>query len=459
MFQTDSIRNQLMLWLLFPILVLWLIQCSIAYFTGTDMANDAYDSALADDAKALASRFSVHDGKLKVDLPEAAKAILEYDGQDKVYYQILGPDGKMLMGDPAIDTPPSHVPIGKLLYRNGQIHNQRVRIVTMRPGLFPKNSSGAVIQVAETLTSRRNLTSEILLSVILPQLSLIIVAALIVWFGVARGLNPLERIQIAVASRSPRDLHPLKETDAPAEVRPLVHAINDLLERLAEDLAIQRRFVANAAHQLRTPLAGLKMQAELALRQDHEEDSQHALKQIQTSVQRASHLAKQLLSLARSEPGASESLTYERVDLNQLARKATREFVTDALQKKIDLGFEGSLGGEQALIKGDLTSLHELVCNLVDNAIRYTHEGGDVTVRVTQNGSVNLIVEDNGPGIPVEERQRVFERFYRILGNEADGSGLGLSIVDEIAQAHAADIFITEGTDHKGTSVKVSFPA
>jgi two-component system sensor histidine kinase TctE len=250
--------------------------------------------------------------------------------------------------------------------------------------------------------------------------------------------------------------------NTPREVRPLVKAINDLLELLREDMQAQRRFVANAAHQLRTPIAGLKMQSELALRQSEPEEITHALNLIHLGADRAARLANQLLALARAEPGAVDPDLWQVMDLNSLAKNVCRELVTQALSENIDLGFEES---EQIVtIRGDQASLHELLSNLIENAILYTQSGGHVTVRTLKRSSVDgnersiVIVEDNGPGIAVEEREKVFERFYRISDRGVDGSGLGLAIVREIAKIHSAEVHLDVGPSGVGTSIAVDFP-
>jgi two-component system, OmpR family, sensor histidine kinase TctE len=306
------------------------------------------------------------------------------------------------------------------------------------------------------LQGREDLINHVLLGVVLPQLLLIILAAMAVWFGVARGLRPLRGLQDAVSSRSPSDLRPLVADAAPREVKPLVSAINDLLGRLREDRDAQKRFVANAAHQLRTPLAGLKTQTELAERNLGPEELRHTLRHIRTSVDRATRLVHQLLSLARVEPSAFKTNRLEPVDINCIARDATTELVPQALSKHIDLGFEGL--PYPCVLMGDARALFELASNLIENAILYTQPGGKVTVLVESPERPRLLVEDNGPGIPEAEQELVFERFYRALGTSVDGSGLGLAIVREIAETHGASVRLSSRPDGTGTAASVQFP-
>jgi two-component system sensor histidine kinase TctE len=305
--------------------------------------------------------------------------------------------------------------------------------------------------------ARDRIADQILIGVIVPQFAILALSALLVWFGVRRGLVPLSKLRDAVATRSPVDLRPLPIQDVPKEVRPLVTAINELMDRLQQDMEAQRRFVANAAHQLRTPIAGLKTQSELAIRQKDMQEIQHALGLIHMGAERAARLANQLLALARTEPGAVDAGFWRELDLNTIGKNACKEFVPEALTKGIDLGFEAA--HQPAVIVGDQLSLHELVCNLIHNAVLYTQAGGAVTVRIEQveEGHASLIVEDNGPGIPKEERERVFERFYRLIDKSVAGSGLGLAIVREIAHLHGATVSLGDGPFGVGAKVTVGF--
>jgi len=271
-------------------------------------------------------------------------------------------------------------------------------------------------------------------------------------------LRPLAALQREIHNRSHRDLRPLAEHTVPGEVRALVHAMNDLLARLNEAMSAQQRFIADAAHQLRTPLAGLKTQAELALRQQEPDEIRHTLQHLNTATGRTTHLVNQLLSLARAEPGAHRALALQALNLSDLARDTTTEWVPRAIERNIDLGFDGTTPAT-AGIEGDTLMIREMLGNLLDNAIRYTRSGGQVTVRVAaKRNAVELSVEDNGPGIPPAEREHVFERFHRVLGSGAEGCGLGLAIVREIAQSHNAEIRLGPGAGGAGTLVTVAFP-
>ena len=459
---TPSIRTQLLFWLVIPILVLLSVGVALSYGLAIGLATDAYDKGLLDSVYAIARCIERKGDKIVVDVPPAALAILQDDISDKVYYQVLDKDGKLIAGNR--DMPPFKPRVDLVENasdcRDATIGGEQVRIAVVNVAVPRDPKAHVYIQVGETMHQRERIADQILVGIIIPQFGILALSALLVWFGVRRGLMPLGNVRDAVASRSPVDLSPLAVDNVPREVRPLVTAINELLDRLEKDLQAQRRFVANAAHQLRTPIAGLKTQTEVALRQTNPEDVKHALSLIHVGAERAARLANQLLALARAEPGAVDPQTWRTYDLSSVAKNACREFVPQALSKNIDLGFDA--WHQPVFIKCDEASLHELTCNLIHNAVQYTQAGGSVTVRVERSVTASgvfadLVVEDNGPGIPLEERDQVFERFYRLIDRKVSGSGLGLAIVREIALLHEADIAIGDGPNCIGTRVLVRF--
>jgi two-component system, OmpR family, sensor histidine kinase TctE len=355
-----------------------------------------------------------------------------------------------------------------------------VSVAERAPAAPPGRATPAVgdaplVQVAETLGKRSRLATEIIKGVILPQFVILPLAVLLVWLALARGIAPLNELQQRIRRRESSDLSPIDERQAPEEVAPLVRAINDLLTRLDQSMRSQKHFLADAAHQLKTPLAGLRTQAELAQRQiDAGQHDPQALKktlqQIARSSQSAAHMVNQLLAMARAE-NQQQVAQRQPVNLARLATETVHDFVPRALEKRIDLGYEGP--GDMALARhpqgpqvlGHALLLRELIRNLVDNALQYTPAGGTVTVRVIDDpfGQVVVLqVEDSGPGIPLGERELVFQPFYRSLGTEVDGSGLGLAIVREIAVQHAAEITVTDASGRSaapGTLITVRLPA
>ncbi|MET0218786.1 MAG: sensor histidine kinase N-terminal domain-containing protein [Burkholderiales bacterium] len=451
-------RGTLLAWVLFPLTLLFAADAVFCYGLAFQFADLAYDRALASEAIALAGRVRLEGGLVRVDVPAAALQVFEVDELDRRFYRVSDDRGDFVFGHRELASPPSD-PLrgGKPMFYDSRFLGEPLRLAAVAvPLAGSEASSRAIVAVGETLVKRRILAREILVGMLLPQVILLALAAVLVWFGVARGLRPLEALADAIRRRSHRDLSPLEERTAPQEVRPMVGAINGLLERLGATLAAQRRFVADAAHQLRTPLAGLKTQTELALRERDPAAVLHSLAQIQSASERSAHLVNQLLALARAEPGADRPDRFQSVDVNQLAKETTSDWVAAALKKSIDLGFEGA--ARAANVTGDAVLLRELISNLLDNAVRYTPGGGRVTVRVKGEAlAISLSVEDDGPGIAVAERERVFERFHRILGTGQEGCGLGLAIVREIVERHHADVSVNSGADGRGTLVAVCF--
>jgi len=451
-----TLRRTLLRWLLIPLSLLFLADAASSWFIAGRLSDRVYDGELMEIARELALHIKRSDAKLAWDLESDAERTLLLDQYDKVYYSVHSPAGQVVAGDAALDPPGAARP-GAPDFYDAELHGEKVRVALLRTGSGGSSVPQATVQVAETLAKRRALTEEIFIDVILPQLFLILIAGILVWMGVARGLSPLGRLRQAVAARSHLDLSPVAApADVPGEVHPLLQEINDLMARLDEVLTFQNRFIADAAHQLRTPVAGLKAHIEVALREDDPAQTRQALAHLYTAVERMSRLVSQLLSLARNEPSGVKKLELAPLDLTRLAFDTTMEWVPEAYKKDIDLGFEGA--EPHVTVKGDPLRLTELINNLLDNAIRYTRRGGKVTVRVLPHPRPRVSISDDGPSIPVEERQRVFERFHRLLGSHADGSGLGLAIVREIAALHHAEITLDDDSDGVGNTFTVAFP-
>jgi len=459
--RATTLRRQLIAWLAGPLFILWSVSTVIDFDIAKRFVNLAYDRALLDAALDVGRQVKVLNDRVYLDLPEPALQILQTRDSGQLIYLVTGPDHDYVSGEPDLQHPPDESPettADRVQYYDDEFRGLVIRAVALRVPVQPGSGRGAVlIQVAERVTVRDEFARQILLRMALPQGTLILLAGLAVWYGVGRGLAPLSTLRGEIESRSHRDLSALSEDQAPREVRPLIHAMNDLLSRLATAIATQQRFIADAAHQLRTPIAGLKTQTELALRQSPPGGAHEALRQLQTATEQSARLVNQLLSLARAEPGAKLGHAVERLDLARLARDATTDWVPRALARRIDLGYDGEEG--TAWIEGDPFLVRDLLGNLLDNAIRYTQQGGQVTVRVViERDAVRLSVEDNGPGIPEPERERVFERFYRVLGTGTEGCGLGLAIVREIASSHRAEVALEPGAGGRGTVVRVTFP-
>jgi len=473
-----SLFGEILDWMLAPLLLLWPMSVALTWLVAQGIANRPYDRELGELARSVARRVVIESGAMRKvsvpqKLPQAAAEILRADDSDQVFVQVLGLRGEFVAGDREIPVPEEErIAPGELRFRDDTVQAEPVRVAYLwlsevsQPGESPP-----LVQVAETLDKRSRLATEIIKGVILPQFAILPLAVLLVWLALTRGLAPLNELQRRIRLRESNDLSPIEERDAPEEVAPLVRAINDLLSRLDRSIGAQKHFLADAAHQLKTPLAGLRMQADLAQREiDAGSDIQsvkRSLQQIGRSSQRAAHMVNQLLAMARAED-KEQARRQQEVNLVRLAIDTVRDFVPRAMEKHIDLGYEGPDRDEPApRLLGQPVLVRELIRNLVDNALQYTPAGGSATVRVMVDpfGQVLVLqVEDSGPGIAEAERELVFQPFYRALDTEVDGSGLGLAIVHEIAQQHDAQVTIEDvnprvpGGPPPGTRFTVRFP-
>ena len=453
------LRSQLLTWLLAPLFLLLIADAAISYWIALDASRRAYDRSLVEIARGVSLHLRAADGVLALDMPPAARRVLFTDPVDHIYFQVKAADGAVVAGDP-IEAPGRDRAAGRAPegFYDGTMAGEPVRVVELE--LDADRATGrppAVVRVAETEGKRKALARQILLNVVVPQVLLIFIAGIVVWVGVVRGLAPLERLQRAVAQRSHLDRSPVVVDNVPGEVSPLVMSINELLARLDGVLTLQSRFVSDAAHQLKTPIAALETQFEVALREHDPQRVRQAVQDLYPALERLSRLVSQLLSLARNEPDAVQAVPMAPLDLNALALEVAAGWVPEALKKGVDLGLEGSAG--PAMVIGNAGRLRELLDNLLDNAIRYgRHGGGRVTVRVCAAPQPAVAVSDDGPGIPPHERERVFERFHRLLGSPGDGSGLGLAIAREIARMHGATITLEDSAGITGNTFTVAFP-
>ncbi|MBX9905380.1 MAG: sensor histidine kinase N-terminal domain-containing protein [Burkholderiales bacterium] len=459
MSKARTLRTRLLLWISGPLLALWVISTLVDHDVARGFVNLNYDRALLDTAMDLGRNVRESNNQLYLDLPQPVIEMLISGEQGRFYYRANGPGGEYITGDPDLPDPPPEAAEDRVTYYNALFRKEPIRAVALRVPVRPGSGKGAIlIQVAERSALRDDFARQIMLRMMMPQGILVLLSTLTIWFGLGLGLRALTSMRREIESRSHIDLSPIDEAGAPAEVQPLVRAMNDLLSRLSAALAAQQRFIADAAHQLRTPVAALKMQAELATRQVRDGEAAVTLQQLQTAADHAARLVGQLLTLARAEPGSHRSVMRQPVALMSLARDVSVEWVPRALARQIDLGFDDA--SAPAEISADPFLIHEMLNNLIDNAIQYTPAGGRVTVRVRlQEDQAMLEVEDDGPGIPVEEREKIFERFYRMPGGAPGGCGLGLAIVREIAQGHQATVAVQAGAGGRGTCVTITFPA
>ena len=447
-----TLRRKLLTWLLLPLLTLFFLRAGYTYYYANELATRVYDRMLFTLTVSLSQQIIYDSSNQHIALPQPTVELLMSDEIDLLYFSIRDEQGNILDGDRRMPAMPNSDDQNGNLFFDSRIDGHDIRVAHLELTI---DHRPYLLQVAETLAKRSLLSREFKSGVLLPQVLNIILVTLIIWFGIGKSLAPLQRLQKAVSERSHRDLSPLQDKNTSAEVQPLVHSINDLMARLSEVLDAQNRFIADAAHQLRTPLAGLKTQIELALRQDNAEISAQAMPKLLVSADRMTRLVNQLLALARNEPKAEGAMQMSPLDLGALASHITMEWVPLALEKAIDLGFEPP--HTKVIIQGDAARIKDLIDNLIDNAVRYTQRNGQITVSVMDGDQPQLVVTDNGPGIPLAHRERVFERFYSVLGNSANGSGLGLAIVHEIARLHGA-VTRLDSTEHSiGTRVTVIF--
>lgn len=453
--QADSLRLQLLRWLLIPLLLLLLVNAWFSNRAAVATANLAFDRLLTASAEAIAEDVEVKEGEIVVDLPYAALQLLESNIQERIFYRVVAPNGKTLTGYDDLPLPTSvPVPPDEQVIYSAQYREERIHLVALNKRLYDASASApVVIIVAETGEARYALSHQILVEGLTRQAILIVAAALLVWLGLVRGLRPLGRLRASVAERKPSDLSPIDPSGVQKEVRPMINALNQHMARIANLLASRQRLITDASHQMRTPLSEMRTQIEYSLRQNRPELSHSTLIDVHADVDRLARLISQMLLQARSDPDVLPDQRSVPVNLSELARTTALDCVPAARKKSIDLSLDDAT--VPAIVLGNAMLLRELIANLIDNAIAYGREGGAVNVRVIHDQAVVLEIEDNGPGIPLSEREKVFERFYRVPGSEVGGSGLGLSIVRDICLAHRSRIELNTPSSGVGLVVRV----
>ena len=467
-----SLRGQLLRWLLGPLLVLVALNTVSVYRNALDAADVAYDRSLLASTRALAERVSIVDGKVVADVPYVALDSFETDNLGRIYYKVTGLKGETVSGYNDLPPVPPNVPRSEaypalVRFYHANYNGQPVRIAALLQPVYDDSIRGiALIQVGETLEARRVLTNQILFNTLAWQTMLLAAVGLLVWFAVRLVLQPLMRLKMTLETRDTTDTSDVDPALVHKEVRPLIAALNSSRSRMHMLINSQRRFIADASHQLRTPLTVLKTQAELALRECDRsgadpEQTKAALREIVNSIAGTTdstvNLANRLLTLARIEHRGSDAT--ESVSLRDIARQVGLELAITAVGKQIDLSLEAE---HECLVQGQPLLLHEMLANLVDNALRYTPHGGAVSLRVmAREDKVVLEVEDSGPGIAAAERERVFSPFYRAaltLERNPGGHGLGLAIVRDIATLHGATISLDDASRGGGLKVSIVMP-
>ncbi len=458
--QRFSLRGRLLSRLLVPMLLLFAISGMASYLLATHFANSVYDDWLYDSVNSMALGVQYTEKGIGLDFPASAQRLFEWDDADVIYYKISGDSSGYITGR-------ADLPLGG---RNTRQHRaatlfesalggEEVHIAMLE---LPASHYGerVFVQVAETGQKRSRLTREILLGTLLPQILLIAVAIAVIGSSIRSALAPLQSLATQLSERDHRGLRPIDEVGVPTEVQPLTQALNALLARLDTALVAQRKFIADAAHQLRTPLTALKLhldQAQREIREPVEPVALPALRrtltQLRSSSDRAVRLSNQLLSLARSEPEAQQSHVPESIDLHALALETGAEWVPRALQKNIELSLEGA---SSSPVQGNAALIREALNNLLDNAVKY-HPGNGHIVLTVSAAPATISVDDDGPGIPPEQRAQAFQRFHRGDRNSGEGSGLGLAIVQEIMAIHGGRAELSDGLSGRGLNVTLVF--
>ena len=437
---------------------LFAVNSILGYRAAIRTANEAYDRLLLTSVKAIADRVTVTDGEITVDIPYVALELFESNIRERIFYKVTAPGGATITGYADLPPPPADSNRSRPVYFRAEYHGETLYQAAIYKQLYDPSVQGAVlVQVGETAESRDALSRRILRDGIVSQGLLITAAAIFLGMGARHALRPLLRLRDSIARRDPADLTPVDEAGVQSEVRPLIQALNQHTGRIDQMIRARVSFVTDAAHQIRTRLTILKTQAEYGARLQDPAAQRHVLDEMGGMVEEASRFFNQLLVLAHAEATALPGREVEVVDLARTSHALAVEWVEAARRKYINLAFEGPETGVN--VRGSALLLVELVTNLLDNAIRYTPPGGTVTVRIRSEDTGEVLeVEDSGPGIAREERERVFERFYRAPGSEGEGSGLGLAIVRQIARSQQASIDLATPANGAGLLVRVRFP-
>ncbi|HEY1129206.1 MAG TPA: sensor histidine kinase [Roseateles sp.] len=454
-----SLHRQLLLWLLLPQIVLWLVAAFGAYRLASRHADELVDASLLQAARALARQIKPTASGIFVDLPRSAQDILSTDSADpdgRVIYTVSSPPGQLRLGDARLPPPPGTPALNEPVFFD-TIVPEPMRVVSLDQHLGAAGAADSTlrVQVARLSASRELLARRMLLDTALPLSLLIVLMSMVVWAGIRKGLKPLAELQRQVEGRRADALDPVQLRAAPPEVGALAGAVNELLGQVQQNLATQRRFISDAAHQLRTPLAGLKSQAELALELATDPALRQRLQRVHESAVRGARLVSQLLVLARAEPEAVAAQGWAAVDCDHLVHEATADWVPRALAGGCDLGVDVVDAGLR--VQGVALLLREALVNLIDNAVRYAGSGATITVRLRRVGDdLWLDVEDDGPGLAPELRERAFERFVR-GASHGEGCGLGLAIVREIAERHGGSAQLLPAAPH-GCIARLALP-
>jgi two-component system sensor histidine kinase TctE len=445
---SSSISRRLVLWLAVPLMLLALCGALVHYFNNVAPGVISSDRRLKDATNAVLAHSQTQAGVISLD---ARPALPPLPAPDSVIYAIRDSKGRLLAGTESLPNVSLGEKTGQLIAMI-RVDYRTVRSLITR---FDTPAGMVLLTVADLRPAAEPAARYGFMSTLLWDFVQLDITLVLVWVGIQLGLRPVRRLREEIASRSPQDLRPIDESTVPREIAPVVITLNRLFGTLRASAQSQQQFIANTAHQLRTPLTGLQAQLDLLVAEPAATPVTNRLHTLQEGIRQLARTANQLLSLARADPGANMVNKRQLVRLDGIAGEVAARYFDRALQCNLDLGID-----VQALSAvADSSLLDDLTSNLVDNALSYTAPGGAVTISVgASNGRAFIAVEDTGPGIPEAERLHVLQRFYRLPNSSAPGSGLGLAIVHEIAQLHGATLSISAGAQGKGTRVQVLFP-
>jgi two-component system, OmpR family, sensor histidine kinase TctE len=446
---TSSISRRLIFWLAVPLMLLALCGALVHYFNSVAPGFMGSERRLRDVSNILMAHVQIKEGRINFDASPDSKPPLP--GSDSIKYALRDAQGRLLAGDGQIPAVPMN-DLNAQVFAMAQIDHRSLRALTTR---FDTRLGLVLITVADARPPVEPAARFGFMSTLLWDFVQLDVTLVLVWVGIQLGLRPVKRLRDEIAERSPLDLRPIVETSVPREIAPVVVTLNRLFERLRTGVQSQQQFIANTAHQLRTPITGMQAQLDLLIAEPGAQPIKGRLLTLQEGIRQLAHSANQLLMLARADPSANIAAKNQSVDLKAIVGEVAAKFFDRALLAGIDLGVEA----QPVTIHADPSLLDDLLGNLVDNALKYTPRDGSVTISTGRlNGKPFLAVEDTGPGIPEADRQRVRQRFYRLPNSPGHGSGLGLAIVDEIALLYGAAVSLTSGANGIGTRVFVQFP-
>jgi two-component system sensor histidine kinase TctE len=443
----------MVIWLAVPLMLLALCGALVHYFNSIAPGVISSDKRLREATNALMAHVQVKDGQATLGANSDGRSV--WPLPDSIRYALRDPQGHLLTGDAQLPVVPLNSANAQL-FAMAQLGGRSVRTLTTR---FDTRGGVIIITVADVRPAAEPAARFGFMSTLLWDFVQLDLTLVLVWVGIQIGLRPVKKLRDEIAERSPLDLRPIVEFRVPREIAPVVVTLNRLFQMLRTSVQSQQQFIANTAHQLRTPITGMQAQLDLLVDEPTAQPIKDRLLTLQEGIRQLAHSANQLLTLARADPAANMPAKTQAVDLNGIVSEVVAKFFDRALQSNIDLGVDLGADARPVSVRADPSLLDDLLSNLVDNALKYTPPGGSVTVTAgIQNGRPYLAVEDTGPGIPDADRQRVRQRFYRRPNSPGHGSGLGLAIVDEIAQLYGASVSIGTGENGTGTRVVVQFP-